>query len=118
VKRVSNKVIPTLWTFGGLILIFIGIVCKQYFVLDPTSANGYIVDTVVELFKAVGVALIVIGGINAIIETEHWRHYFEERLKDIVLQQNYLDGLDVTSLEKLHIKVIASAIQRFIDWGR
>lgn len=105
-NKIPSKLIPALWIFGGLILLMAGIIIVQYYGTELLSPDHYVASTVVELLKSVGAALIVIGGINAIIETDHWRHYFEGRLKDIVLQQNYLDGLDEAVLNKLHIRLL------------
>ncbi len=68
--------------------------------------HNYFVNGIVELLNSAGAAIIVIGGINAIIETGHWRRYFEERLKDIVVQQNYLNTLDKSILSNIHVKLL------------
>ncbi len=81
------------------------IIIAQYSDVPPLNAYKSAVDVVVELLKSV-VLCFVIGGINAVIETGACAPLFEERLKDIVLQQNYLDGLDAKALSNLHVRLL------------
>ena len=105
-STVPSRSIPTVWLFGGAVIMLAAIIIAQYSDVPPLNAYKSAVDVVVELLKSVGAAVFVIGGINAVIETGHWRRYFEERLKDIVLQQNYLDGLDAKALSNLHVRLL------------
>ena len=105
-SSIPNRSIPAVWLFGGLVIMLTAIIIAQYSDVAPLNSYKSAVDVLVELLKSVGAAVFVIGGINAVIETGHWRRYFEERLKDIVLQQNYLNGLDTKALSNLHIRLL------------
>jgi hypothetical protein len=103
---IPSRSIPAVWLFGGLVVMLTAIIIAQYSDVAPLNTYKSAVDAAVELLKSVGAAIFVIGGINAVIETGHWRRYFEDRLKDIVLQQNYLDGLDTKVLSNLHVRLL------------
>ncbi len=104
--KIPSYAHPLLWIFGGIILLLAAVIVGEIF-LTASGDHGYYLSAIaVELLKTAGASLIVVGGINAIIEIGHWRQYFEERLKDIVMEQNYLNGLDKKVLANLHVKLL------------
>ena len=40
------------------------------------------------------------------LDLKSWREYFSERLKDVVIEQQYLSGLDNDTLNSLHVKLL------------
>ena len=56
--------------------------------------------------QAIGIALIGFGFVGMILETKDWRDYFESRIKDIVIQQDYLQNLDSPTLKNLETSVL------------
>ena len=98
-SSIPNRSIPAVWTTEAVWSVLLtAIMIAQYSDVAPLNSYKSAVDVSVGGSKSVGAAVFVIGGINAVIETGHWRRYFEERLKDIVLQQNYLNRLDTKAL--------------------
>ena len=105
-SAISSRAAPALWFVAGLAVMLVAIIVAKYFEADSGRTHNYFVNGIVELLNSAGAAIIVIGGINAIIETGHWRRYFEEQLKDIVVQQNYLNTLDKSILSNIHVKLL------------
>jgi hypothetical protein len=52
-------------------------------ILEPKGRD--IGHTAVGIVVEIGVALIVLGGIGVLLELEHWRRYFDERIRKAVL---------------------------------
>ena len=107
----ANVTTPALWFLVGLVVLLIAVITEKYSEAGVFEEHKNLADVIIETLKAAGAAVIVIGGINAIIETGHWRRYFEGRIKDIVVEQNYLNGLDKNTLSNLHVKLLQAQFQ-------
>ncbi len=62
--------------------------------------------TLLELSKSIGIAIICFGVFGILVDTKNWRDYFAERLKEIVIEQRYLDSMDLEALSDLQTKVM------------
>jgi hypothetical protein len=60
----------------------------------------------VDAFKSIGLALAGLGLVNILLEAKDWRAYFEARLKSILIDQTYLEGLDTVTLERLNENIL------------
>jgi hypothetical protein len=60
----------------------------------------------ISLVQAIGVTVFALGIINIIVETKDWRNYFESRIRDIVIEQSYLQTLDQDILTALQTNVL------------
>jgi hypothetical protein len=104
-----------LWGLGGLALLFFSILLELYFTptqspaaaLPPTNLLGTLVfHSVIKLLELTGIACFVLGIIHILVETESWSEYFRERLREIVIQQAYLNTLDKERLAVLQTSVL------------
>lgn len=84
--------------FGGILLIMIAALWETY-----SEEQCRITKTTINLISHLGIGGIVIGVLGILFDTRHWIDYFKERLKEIVIEKEYLDkySLDeLTSLQK------------------
>jgi hypothetical protein len=66
-------------------------------ILNPEKQFGY--SLLIEGLKTLGVTGFAVAGLNLWIETEDWTTYFENRMKSIVIEQDYFLGLDKNVLD-------------------
>jgi hypothetical protein len=65
----------------------------------------------IKLLDVSGIACLVLGLIHIMIETDDWSEYFRERIREIVMQQAYLDTLDKNRLAVLHASVLKAQFE-------
>lgn len=58
-----------------------------------------------KFLEALGLALFVMGLLTLVLDLKHWKEYFEHRLSNIVVGQEYLRELSPEALQKHQIKV-------------
>ena len=66
--------------------------------------------TVMDVLKDLGIAAFIFGLFNILIDLPGWKQYFEERIKEIIIQQEYLDGLDKDVLKLLETNVLKARL--------
>ena len=59
-----------------------------------------------KLFETLGIALIGFGTFGILMDTRSWREYFADRLRDIVMNDEYLLKLGPAALKDLEVKVL------------
>jgi len=99
----------------GFVLLFLFLVLEMAF-FEPGGISGNIPSTehlgrlflhsVVRFLELAGVAFFVLGLIHILVETEGWSDYFRERIKQIVMQQSYLNTLDKDRLMALQASLL------------
>lgn len=79
-----------------------------------------------QLLTALGSSLFCLGVVTCIIDMQDWREYFASRLKEIVLEQSYLNTLSEENLNTLQVKIFKARFHNdkideegsFLDyWG-
>jgi hypothetical protein len=53
----------------------------------------------IELLKTIGATGLALAFLNIWLETDDWRRYFEDRIKSVVIQQDYMRNLDKSTLD-------------------
>lgn len=53
----------------------------------------------IEFFKTIGATGLALAFLNIWVETDDWRGYFEDRIKSVVIQQDYMKSLDRGTLD-------------------
>lgn len=95
----------TLWRvffcFAGLALA-IGAAVLHHAFKPPDLSFPYMG---LRLMDALGLALFVMGMLTLVLDLKHWKEYFEHRLSDVVVGQDYLKELSSQALLKQQIKV-------------
>jgi hypothetical protein len=106
------------WVTLGLALIFLSLLLDSIFfapsgtpqVSAGAPANPSMVvslaHSAVKLIDVTGIACLVLGLIHIMIETDDWSEYFRERIREIVMQQTYLNTLDKARLDVLHTSIL------------
>lgn len=60
----------------------------------------------VKLLEATGAILFGVGLLNIMLETKDWRDYFEQRIRDLIVDQKYLNILDKETLNSLQTNIL------------
>lgn len=68
------------------------------------QSRGY--NTFLDLIQSLGIALIGFGLFGILVGTKNWREYFAERLKEVVLEQKFLETMDLDALRDLQTRVM------------
>lgn len=90
----------------GTIAVLCGLVLVTGSRLINLAAQFLGKSTLMEVMKDVGVAIFIFGMFNILVDLPSWRKYFEERIKAILIQQDYLDGLSDGVLLALETNVL------------
>src|ERR1700730_3162650 len=95
------------WIIVGVLLIFASLYFESQLseIVHP-SHNPSFIGTCIKALDVVGVALLAIGALNILLETRDWRNYFAELLREIVVEQSYLNTLDKDKLTILQTNVL------------
>jgi len=67
--------------------------------------------TVMDVLRDIGIAIFIFGLFNTMIELREWKDYFGERIKEIVIQQAYVDKLDNEVLRVLETNVLKALLK-------
>ena len=102
--NISRKLIRR----DGLILILVGILlvwiesyCRVAYKPEHDLSSAFLC-----FLETIGIALASLGLFGVIIDSASWREYFGDRLREIVIEQDYLNGLDPDILKSLQTKVL------------
>jgi|GEM_PF-2819767 len=86
-----------LWCLIGLISLF----APKWFLTQKDWPSFFL-----ELTNQFGTALICLGVVAIIVQFEDWKKYFQERLKDIVIEKSYLESLSDEELAALQVSTL------------
>jgi hypothetical protein len=112
----KSKMWAALFVLTGLVVVFLSL----YLGKDPSQPGAVIThwqSTLVDFFEAVGLSLIGMGIFSVLLDTKDWRDFFEERIKAILIDQDYFSRLDNATLKLLKTKLF-QAIFKNTDIGR
>jgi hypothetical protein len=107
----------------GVVLLFVGLYLGEAAMTTAPGANAAVAAAVEHLslsyafllaLQGIGVTLIGFGLLTLFLEIPDWRNYFADRVKEIVIQQDYLKSLDSRTLDALQDNVLKA---RFNDPG-
>lgn len=93
--------------FGILVGVLLVLLSRVLFASLPSEWLGVLRD----VLKDVGIAIILFGLLNVMVDLPGWRQYFEERIKAIVIQQDYLKSLDSGTLLALGTSVTQARLK-------
>lgn len=87
----------------GMLVTFLALYLEA-----ATGAQGELLKAVIGLLQTLGITLVGMGIFNVLIETRDWRDFFEERIKSILINQDYISKLDQPTLQILETKIYKS----------
>ncbi len=100
-KRI-NGYLATILVICGLLIVFVTL----YYKPENVGNISEITKLIFSFFELLGFTLFTSGIFTFFLQLPDWQKYFEERLKSIVLEQEYLNSLDSTSLSNLQVKTL------------
>jgi hypothetical protein len=74
-------------------LVVLIVVCLAKESLPPAYKEMVIVNIIVDLFEEFGIALFVLGAVAITLEITEFTHYFAERLRSVILLDDYMDRI-------------------------
>lgn len=94
--------------YQGTIFILVGLllVGSESYIRVSCKPQNDLFITILSFIETLGIAIAGLGFFGIILDTRNWREYFGNRLRDVVIQQDYLNGLDIDTLKSLQIKVL------------
>lgn len=97
--KIANKVyeLGRFWILVGVLLF----VLSQLFII-----RGDFYAIIGRFCNDLGLAFIVFGIVSIILQFEDWKAYFQDRLKDIVVQRAYLESLSPEELTALQVATL------------
>lgn len=83
-----------------------GILGSAYFVEAVTPASGTFFSAFASALTTLSVALIGFGIFSFALDTKNWKDYFAERIKEVVIENDYLATLDSETLKELQTRLL------------
>ncbi|MCP4014512.1 MULTISPECIES: hypothetical protein [Delftia] len=84
----------------------LGVIAAAYYAEAFTPKAGTISSACASGLTTISVALIGYAIFSLTFDTKHWRDYFAERLKEVILEQDYIETLDYESLKDLQTRTL------------
>jgi hypothetical protein len=95
-----------IWIALGVLFVLISLVI-EFASLTPTETASHAFSFVgYKFFEIIGIAVFAVGCINLSIEARDWSEYFGRRIREIVVEQSYLNTLDKDRLTAIQIAVL------------
>lgn len=104
-KEQSKKVIELI-TILVIAVGAVGVLASAYFAEAATPAAGTFSSAFAAGLTTISLALIGFGVFSFALDTKNWKEYFAERLKDVILENDYLKTLDADTLKDLQTRVL------------
>src|SRR3989475_12003168 len=96
----------TLFPYTTLFRSVLGVIAAAYYAEAFTPKAGTISSACASGLTTISVALIGYAIFSLTFDTKHWRDYFAERLKEVILEQDYIETLDYESLKDLQTRTL------------
>jgi hypothetical protein len=107
-KFIILRRITKLWSFFliiiGLFIIFISLLLRPEDISNISDFKRILFNFI----EFTGITLFFSGIFSIFLQIPDWQDYFEERLRNIVLEQSYLDSLKKHTLWNLQINTLKS----------
>lgn len=84
----------------------LGIFASAYFVEAVTPASGTFSSAFASALTTISVALIGFGIFSFALDTKNWKEYFAERIKEVVIENDYLNTLDQEALKETQTRLL------------
>ena len=93
----------------SLLVFFVGVlgvVAAAYYAEAVAPKSGTFSSALASGLTTISVALIGYAIFSFALDTQHWREYFAERLKEVVIERDYLETLDYEALKDLQTRTL------------
>ena len=104
----ENRLLPKTWgisvALSGLVLSLAVLVVDSW--ISPpgsTVLHSRIVKVSIDLLTLIGMTMLTMGLLTILLDTRSWKSYFETGLKNVVLDQSYLNRLSRDELKALQV---------------
>jgi hypothetical protein len=84
----------------------LGVVAAAYYAEAAAPTPGTFSSAFASGLTTISVALIGYAIFSFALDTKHWREYFAERLKEVVIERDYLETLDYEALKDLQTRTL------------
>lgn len=70
------------------------------------SADYFSFEVITSLIAHIGIAFLLIGLVSIIVEMDHWVHYFQKRVADVIIENEHLESLSQDGLIQIQTSVL------------
>ncbi|WP_332854874.1 hypothetical protein [Duganella sp. S19_KUP01_CR8] len=105
-SKEQTKRIIDLASLGTVLLGVIGIISAAYLSEKTTPVSGSLLSALASGLTTVSVSLIGFAVFNFAIETKDWKSYFGERIKEVVIENDYLSTLSNDALKETQTRLL------------
>ncbi|MEY4590487.1 MAG: hypothetical protein RL497_2563 [Pseudomonadota bacterium] len=98
----SNKQQAIIVMLLGAFAVIASAFCVQSFTPEAATVSW----ALLEGLSTIGIAFVGFGFFGLLIDQKNWRDYFSERIKEIVIEKEYLTSLDASTLKDLQINAL------------
>jgi hypothetical protein len=102
----KTKHIITLTTLLIMLIGVFAIFAAAYYAVVESPSPGSFSNTFASGLTTLGISLIGFSVFSFALDTRNWRDYFSERIKEIVIDNNYLEMLDPETLKTLQVNAL------------
>ena len=92
----------------GVFLVVLGVVSMTsgLWVEVQFEPKVHYAQIALKLLDEVGIALFLAGAVVVLLEFRDWQEYFQERIKKVIFDQDYLSQMGSDQLMALHTKTL------------
>lgn len=112
------KFYSTVLVLSGFCMLAIGCIVKlvtaaseAHAVTHPSADTwelfcGFAVRLTIEFLVTLGIAAIIAGGFNLLLDLKEWRNYFKSALQSVVMEEGYLKKMSREQLALLQVSTV------------
>jgi hypothetical protein len=105
-SRDANRRLIEIQTILVVLVGSIGIFAAAYFAEAVAPTAGTFASAFAASLTTLSVALIGFAIFSLALDTIDWREYFAERLKEVVIESDYLQTLDSDTLRDIQTRLL------------
>lgn len=107
-ERNTRKQYIKLQAFIAILIGLVGISISAYFNEAFDMGGASFISAFLTGYSTLSIALVGFAIFSMLLDSHNWREYFADRLKEIVLEKDYLKTLDPSTLRQLQTNVMKS----------
>ena len=104
-KEKTTKIVHLL-TILIIAIGCIGVLAAAYFTEKISPAPGTFSNAFAAALTTISVALIGFGIFGFALDTRNWKDYFAERIKEVVIENDYLNTLEQDTLKEIQTRLL------------
>ena len=105
-SREKTRTIANLTTLIIIFIGVIGVISSAYFASSTNPTAGSFASAFASALTTLSIALMGFGIFSLALDTKNWKEYFGERIRDVVIENDYLSTLDPEALKEIQTRLL------------